>query len=166
MFTDIHYKQASALLDAYKSKGLKLATAESCTGGFIANRITNIPGASAVFLAGLVTYSNEAKQKFLGVRPETLSEHGAVSEPVAREMADGIRARTGADFALSVTGIAGPSGGTLEKPVGTVFIGLSTARGTEVKRMLNEYDRETFKFLTSQQALDMLRRAIIHLADE
>ncbi|HEX7862285.1 MAG TPA: competence/damage-inducible protein A [Verrucomicrobiae bacterium] len=137
-----------------------LALAESCTGGYIANRITNIPGASAIFRASLVTYSNEAKQTFLGVRPEILAEHGAVSEPVAREMAEGARQRTGADFALAVTGIAGPSGGSPEKPVGTVYIALASAAGTEVKKNLNQYDRETFKFLTSQQALDLLRKAL------
>ena len=138
-----------------------VALAESCTGGFIANRLTNVPGASAVFLAGLVTYSNEAKQQFLGVLPATLADHGAVSEATAREMAEGARRRTGADFALSVTGIAGPDGGSDAKPVGTVFIGLATAQKTVVRRQLNRYDRETFKYLTSQQALDQLRRALL-----
>jgi nicotinamide-nucleotide amidase len=137
-----------------------LALAESCTGGYIANRITNIPGASVVFSAGLVTYSNEAKQEFLSVRESTLAQHGAVSEAVAREMAEGARAKTGADYSLSVTGIAGPRGGTPEKPVGTVFIGLATPDRTEVKKNLNQYDRETFKFLTSQQALDLLRKEL------
>ena len=138
-----------------------LALAESCTGGFIANRITNVPGASAVFLAGLVTYANSAKENFLGVKSETLAAHGAVSEPVAREMAEGARGRTGADFAISVTGIAGPSGGTPEKPVGTVFIGLARGGTTIVKQFRNNYDRETFKFTTSQQALDLLRRELL-----
>ncbi len=137
-----------------------LALAESCTGGFIANRITNVPGASAVLLAGLVTYSNAAKQAFLGVKAETLAAHGAVSEAVAREMAEGCRARTGADFALGVTGIAGPSGGTPEKPVGTVFIALASAAGTKVINPVNRYDRETFKYLTCMQALELLRRAL------
>jgi nicotinamide-nucleotide amidase len=137
-----------------------LALAESCTGGFIANRITNVPGASAVLLAGLVTYSNAAKEHFLGVRPETLAAHGAVSEAVAREMAEGARARTGADFALAVTGIAGPGGGTPEKPVGTVFIALASASGTKVINPVNRYDRETFKYLTSLQALELLRRVM------
>lgn len=142
--------------------GRTLALAESCTGGFIANRITNIPGSSAVFLAGLVTYSNEAKQQFLGVKKETLEKHGAVSEPTAREMAEGARAHTGADFAIAVTGIAGPTGGTDEKPVGTVFIALARPSGqTLVKQNRNAYDRETFKFTTSQQALDLLRRELL-----
>jgi nicotinamide-nucleotide amidase len=138
-----------------------LALAESCTGGCIANRITNVPGASAVLLAGLVTYSNTAKQKFLGVQGGTLARHGAVSEPVAREMAEGARRQTGADYALSVTGIAGPSGGTPEKPVGTVFLGLAGPAGTIVERNLNPYDRETFKQVTTQQALEFLRRTVL-----
>ena len=138
-----------------------LALAESCTGGCIANRITNVPGASAVLLAGLVTYSNAAKQKFLGVRAETLDRHGAVSKAVAREMAEGARQQAQADYALAVTGIAGPSGGTAEKPVGTVFMGLAGASGTVVQRQFNPYDRETFKQVTTQQALELLRRAVL-----
>jgi nicotinamide-nucleotide amidase len=138
-----------------------LALAESCTGGCIAHRITNVPGASAVLLAGLVTYSNEAKGKFLGVRAETLAEHGAVSEAVAREMAEGARQQTGADFALSVTGIAGPGGGTPAKPVGTVFIALAKPTGTVVKKNFNPFDRETFKQVTANQALELLRQKIL-----
>ena len=138
-----------------------LALAESCTGGTIANRITNVPGASAVFLAGLITYSNEAKQKFLGVRAETLAAHGAVSEATAKEMADGARRQTGADYAISVTGIAGPGGGTLEKPVGTVWIGIASANGVTAHRRLNAFDRETFKSVTSQHALELLRLTIM-----
>jgi competence/damage-inducible protein CinA-like protein len=134
-----------------------LALAESCTGGGIANRLTNVPGASAVFLGGLVTYSNEAKRKFAGVQAETLAAHGAVSEAVAREMAVGARSRFGADFAIAVTGIAGPDGGTPEKPVGTVFIALAGAFGTVVERRMNAYEREAFKQLTMWQALEMLR---------
>ena len=140
---------------------LTLALAESCTGGGIANRITNVPGASTVLLAGLVTYSNVAKQKFLGVHAATLAQHGAVSEPVAREMAEGARRQAAADYALSVTGIAGPSGGTSDKPVGTVFIGLAGPTGTVVERNFNPFDRETFKQVTSQQALELLRRTIL-----
>ena len=138
-----------------------LAIAESCTGGLISHRITNVPGASAVLLAGMVTYSNEAKQKFLGVGAATLKEHGAVSEAVAVEMARGARERAAADYGLSVTGIAGPAGGTLEKPVGTVFIGVASAEKVLAKKMFNPYDRETFKHVTSQQALDLLRRFVL-----
>jgi len=141
-----------------------LAIAESCTGGLIAHRITNVPGASAVLLAGLVSYSNEAKQRFLGIRADTLKEHGAVSDAVAREMAEGARRQTGADYALSVTGIAGPSGGTRAKPVGTVFMGLATPQGTVVERYRNPYDRETFKEAAAGQALELLRQVILRVA--
>jgi nicotinamide-nucleotide amidase len=138
-----------------------LAIAESCTGGLVNHRITNVPGASAVLLAGMVTYSDEAKQKFLGVSAESLKTHGAVSEPVAQEMARGARERVGSDYGLAVTGIAGPSGGSAEKPVGTVFIGLAGAERLLAKKMFNPYDRETFKQVTSQQALDLLRRFVL-----
>jgi nicotinamide-nucleotide amidase len=137
-----------------------LALAESCTGGCIAHRLTNVPGASAVLPGGLVAYSNEAKQKFLAVRAETLAQHGAVSDAVAREMAEGARRQFAADHAIAVTGIAGPTGGTENKPVGTVFIGLASPGRTVVKKNLNPYDRETFKQVTAQQALDLLRRQL------
>jgi nicotinamide-nucleotide amidase len=155
----------SVIVRLLTEKKKTLALAESCTGGYIANRITNVSGASAVLLASVVTYSNEAKKHFIGVSPDTLAKHGAVSEPVAREMAEGVRHETGADYALSVTGIAGPTGGTSEKPVGTVFVGFASERTTEIKKFLNQYDRETFKFLTSQQALDILRRKVMQLDD-
>ena len=135
-----------------------VALAESCTGGFIAHRLTNVPGASAVLKCGMVTYSNDAKIDLLGVSAEAISEHGAVSEMVARQMAEGARKRCQTDYAIAVTGIAGPTGGTEAKPVGTVFIALADANGTVVKRKLNPFDRETFNSVTSQQALDLLHR--------
>ena len=149
----------------FTARGKTVALAESCTGGFISNRLTNVPGASAVFLGGLVTYSNDAKQTILGVRAETLAAHGAVSEAVAREMAEGAREKLRADFAVSVTGIAGPSGGTPEKPVGTVWMALASDVGTIAKHRVNTWDRETFKFVTSQQALELLRRAVMGVTD-
>jgi len=138
-----------------------LALAESCTGGNIAHRITNVPGASIVFTGGVVSYANAVKEKFIGVKPETLEQHGAVSEAVAHEMALGARERFGADFALAVTGIAGPGGGTPEKPVGTVFIALASAEGVTVKKMLNPWDRLTFKEVTATQSLERLRTYLI-----
>jgi nicotinamide-nucleotide amidase len=133
-----------------------LALAESCTGGYIAHRVTNVPGASAIFTAGFVTYSNAAKQRFLGVRPDTLERNGAVSDPVAREMAEGARRAADTDYAISVTGIAGPGGGTLEKPVGTVFIALAFRGETRAWRRFNAGERLAFKQATSDQALGEL----------
>lgn len=138
-----------------------LAVTESCTGGCLSHRLTNVPGASAVFLAGLVTYSNESKQRQLGVNPETIATNGAVSEAVAREMAEGARRVTGADYALALTGIAGPGGGTEAKPVGTVFMALAGDFPTVVQQKLNISERETFKQVTVNQALEMLRRRIL-----
>lgn len=142
--------------------GLTLAVAESCTGGLLAHRITNIPGASAVFSSGFVTYSNAAKTRDLGVPEALIAEQGAVSAPVAAAMAAGARDRAGADVAVSLTGIAGPTGGSPGKPVGTVFIGLAL-RGLEpeVTRDNCLSDRETFKHLATQRALDLIRRALL-----
>lgn len=138
-----------------------LALAESCTGGFVANQITNVPGASKIFPGGIVAYSNGAKIKFLGVRAGTLARHGAVSEAVAREMAVGARKKFGADFAIAITGIAGPGGGTKSKPTGTVFVALATPEGVEVKRFLNVLNRAAFKKMTAAQALEMLRQRMV-----
>ena len=140
-----------------------LALAESCTGGFIANQITNVPGSSKIFLGGVVAYANEVKQKFLGVRAKTLQRHGAVSHAVAREMAAGARKRFRADFAIAVTGIAGPSGGTKSKPVGTVFIAVAGPFGILVKRKLNRLGREKFKKATANQALNLLETKILQV---
>jgi len=141
--------------------GRTLATAESCTGGSLADRITNVPGASGIFLAGFVTYSNDAKTRALGVPAALIAEHGAVSEPVARAMAEGAMREARSAFALATTGIAGPGGGTPVKPVGTVFIALAAeGRETVVEKQLYPTDRATFKDLTVQRALDMLRGAL------
>jgi len=155
---DQEIEQVVVKLLAQKKKTLALA--ESCTGGGLAQKITDVPGASEIFLGGVVSYANSAKEKFLGVRAETLAAHGAVSEAVAREMAVGAREKFGSDFAIAVTGIAGPSGGTADKPVGTVFIALATANSVAVKKFLNVWDRATFKQVTATQALEWLRRTL------
>jgi len=138
-------------------RGLKLALAESCTGGLISNRITNVPGSSETFLAGLVTYSNQAKTDFLDVPAELIAAHGAVSPEVAEAMAAGAAARTGADAAISVTGIAGPGGGTEEKPVGLVYIGLKTPSGVTSSRHMFGSGRLQIRERSAQTALNILR---------
>ena len=138
-----------------------LALAESCTGGYIAHRLTNVPGASVVFPGGFTTYSNEAKESCLGVPAATLATHGAVSEATARAMAEGARKTLKTTYALAVTGIAGPTGGSAEKPVGTVYMALAGGGPTVAQAHLNRYDRESFKFVTSQQALELLRRRLL-----
>ncbi len=150
------------IIDLLTARHETIATAESCTGGFLAHRLTNVPGASAVFIEGFVTYANEAKMRALGVPAAALEEHGAVSAVVAQAMAEGARRAAGVDHALATTGIAGPGGGSEEKPVGTVFIALATKLGeTIVQRHRFPSDRETFKFLTTQTALDLLRRRLL-----
>jgi nicotinamide-nucleotide amidase len=138
-----------------------LATAESCTGGLLANRITNVPGASSVLLAGYVCYANEAKTDILGIDPKMMEKHGAVSEEVARSMAEGARKRARSTYALATTGIAGPDGGSAEKPVGTVYLALADENGTKVRKLFFPSDRETFKQLVAQVAFEMLRRKLI-----
>ena len=146
--------QARALLAALEARGLTLATAESCTGGLIAAALTAIAGASSVVMAGFVTYSNEAKMRMVGVRAETLAAHGAVSEPVAREMAEGALAAAGVDIALSCTGIAGPGGATPGKPVGLVFIGCARrGAATVVERHVFPGDRMAVRAATVAAAL-------------
>jgi nicotinamide-nucleotide amidase len=152
---------AQVVVRRLTERGQTLAVAESCTGGLLAHRLTNVPGSSAVFLGGLISYSNEAKHRLLGVDPETIARHGAVSEPTARAMAEGARQRLGADYALGITGIAGPGGGTPAKPAGTAFIALASAAPTLVLPLCQPLDRETFKFVTTQQALDLLRRSLL-----
>lgn len=149
-----------ALVRTLASRGQTLALAESCTGGLLAHRITNVPGASDVMTAGYVTYSNQAKQDLLGVRSETLKEYGAVSEAAVREMAEGARKRARTTYALAISGIAGPGGGTPEKPVGTVHLALATPAETTAIQRLNPFDRETFKTVTAQQAFEMLWTAM------
>ena len=138
------------------TRGLTLVTAESCTGGLVAHRITDVPGSSAYFLGGFVAYANEAKEGVLGVRHETLLTHGAVSEETALEMARGARQRLGAGLGISTTGIAGPTGGTPDKPVGLVYVALS-ASGVELcQRYVWQGDRLANKEQSAEAALQLL----------
>ncbi len=138
-----------------------IAVAESCTGGLLAHRLTNVPGSSEVFLADCVVYANQAKIDLLDLDPKLIEQHGAVSERVARAMAEGARTKARSTYALSTTGIAGPSGGSPEKPVGTVYIGLAAPDQTVVKSLFFPSDRETFKQLVAQAAFELLRRKLI-----
>lgn len=138
-----------------------LAVAESCTGGLIAQRLTSVPGSSKYFIEGLVTYSNASKTRLLGVDKKLIKEFGAVSQQVARDMARGVRHKAKTDFGLAVTGIAGPDGGTEEKPVGLVYIALADDAHTEHKKLTLPGDRELIRWRASQAALDMLRRRLI-----
>lgn len=141
-----------------RRRGWRLAVAESCTGGLVGHRITNVPGSSHYFLGGVVAYSNEAKEQFLGVPRETLERYGAVSVETAQEMAAGVCQRFGADLGLGITGIAGPEGGSPDKPVGTVCFGLATATERFARRYQLWGTREWIKLLASQIALDWIRR--------
>lgn len=157
---------ASAAGELLVAAGQTLATAESCTGGLIAKLITDVPGASRYFRGGAVTYANEAKQELTGVSAELLARYGAVSEPVARAMADGARRCFQADFALSVTGVAGPTGGTPEKPVGLVYIGLAGPGGVQVReqRMGGDAPRHLIRARAAWSALNLLRLELLRPA--
>jgi len=144
------------LLALLRERKLTLAFAESCTGGMAAMRVTSVPGSSDVFLGGIVSYANAVKRDILGVPQELLDAHGAVSEPCAAAMAEGVRKRLGAGIAASVTGIAGPGGGTPGKPVGLVFIGVSTPAGTHAARHLFTGDRHAIR----QQAVAAVFAAV------
>jgi len=145
----------------FTEKNLKLATAESCTGGLLADRITDIPGASSYFLEGLVTYHNDAKKNLLGVKEETLQTNGAVSEETAAEMCAALRIMSGADIALSITGIAGPGGGSSDKPVGTVFIGIADKNGISIETKTISGTRRFFKEWVTSVALNSIRLRIL-----
>jgi nicotinamide-nucleotide amidase len=149
---------------ALTERGATLAVAESCSGGLIGHRLTEVPGSSAYFLADYVVYSDAAKRDVLGVSAATLVQHGAVSEEVAREMAAGARRRSGATVAVATTGLAGPDGGTPEKPVGTVCFALSAADQEVSRRHQLWGSRDWVKLLTSQLALDWLRRWALGLS--
>jgi competence/damage-inducible protein CinA-like protein len=143
------------------AKRRTLACAESCSGGLLAHRLTNVPGSSAYFLAGIVAYGNAAKTDLLGVPRSLLLRHGAVSAPVARAMAAGVRRRAKATYGIGITGIAGPTGGTVKKPVGLVYISLAEPDRVEVRKHLFFGGRKEVKFQSSQRALELLRRRLI-----
>ena len=161
IFTDDDKTLEEVLVRLLTEKKQTLATAESCTGGLLANRITNVSGSSRVLLAGYVVYANDAKSDILDVDPKLIDKHGAVSEEVARAMAQGARQRAGSTYALATTGIAGPTGGSEEKPVGTVYVALADENETKVRKLFFPSDRETFKQLVAQVAFEMLRRRLI-----
>ncbi len=146
-----------------RERGRTVATAESCTGGLVAHRLTNVSGSSAYVLGGIVAYANDAKRELLGVNAATLEAHGAVSEETAAEMAAGARRALGADVAISTTGVAGPDGGTAEKPVGTVCLGLASAEETVAARYQLWGTRDWVKLLASQVALEWVRRHLLGL---
>ena len=151
---------AATVLQACDARQLHIAVAESCTGGLLGARLTAIPGSSAVVLGGVIAYSNEVKHGMLGVREETLDAHGAVSKQVVTEMAAGVRRAVGADVGMAITGVAGPGGGTPEKPVGLVWIGVDV-QGT-VNTLGSRFigDRAEIRFRSTQAALDILRRML------
>ena len=153
----------NAVVMALHEKKLTLSAAESCTGGLIAKRITDISGCSDVFFGGCVTYTNDVKRRLIGVRTETLERYGAVSEQTAREMARGVRIATGSDIGISTTGVAGPTGGTAETPVGTVFIGISTSEGESVRRLSlsSMRSREYIRQASATNAFDMVLKAVL-----
>ncbi|MBG09099.1 MAG: damage-inducible protein CinA [Halobacteriovoraceae bacterium] len=158
LFSEEEGPFAKGLIESLINSKETLSIAESCTGGFIGHLITEVPGSSQAFNLGVTTYSNESKIKLLGVKEETLSKHGAVSEATVIEMAEGIRKLSQATYGLSVSGIAGPDGGTPDKPVGTIFIALSKEDKTETKKLSLLFGREKNKILSAFSALDLLRR--------
>ena len=147
---------AENLVELLKARGLVCATAESCTGGGVGSAITGVPGSSAVFAGGVISYSNEVKRDVLGVSAESLDKYGAVSPQVAAQMADGVRRLLKTDLAVSLTGIAGPDGGSDEKPVGLVWFGLSTPSGTRTEKCLFRGDRAQVRAQAVVHALGML----------
>ena len=145
---------AQSVIDILKEKNLTLSTAESCTGGMIGELITSVSGASEVYGFGFITYANEAKEKILGVKHETLEEFGAVSEETAREMALGAKKVSGSDIAVSVTGIAGPGGGTKEKPVGLVYTAICYGEAVKVTKLLLKGDRDAVRRQTCEKVFE------------
>jgi nicotinamide-nucleotide amidase len=154
-------RPAAAVIDELRRRGMKIAVAESCTGGLVTARLVDVPGASDVVLEGVVAYSNEAKMRRLGIEPETIDRHGAVSLETAAALARGARKSSGADIGVGVTGVAGPSGGTAEKPVGLVWFAVADTRGTTTRRAQFRGSRDEVRERAARTALDMVRRRLI-----
>ena len=152
--------QAERLVELLKARGVTCATAESCTGGGVGSAITDVPGASDVYLGGVVSYANKVKCDVLGVSYETLERFGAVSSETAAQMANGVRRLTGADIAVSTTGIAGPGGGSADKPVGLVWFGLASATGVTTEKVVFPGSREDVRNAAVEHALGLLLSAI------
>jgi competence/damage-inducible protein CinA-like protein len=161
IYTEDHRSLQLVVGELLKHSGKRIAVAESCTGGLLGHRITDAPGSSTYFERGVVVYSNQAKIELLNVPEEMIVQHGAVSEPVAKAMAEAIRKLAKVDYGISITGIAGPDGGSEEKPVGTVFVGLSDDGATSVERFCFPGNRERIKFMSSQAALNLLRLKLL-----
>jgi nicotinamide-nucleotide amidase len=159
-FSETDRTIAEIVLDLCRTRGLTLATAESCTGGMVAARLTGVPGASDVFIGGVVAYANAAKANELGVPQEVLDLHGSVSAETAAAMARGVRARLGADIGVAVTGVAGPDGGTEEKPVGLVFVHAAGPDGEEARRTELPGDREMIRGRATAASLHLVRRLL------
>jgi nicotinamide-nucleotide amidase len=157
---------AALVLDEARTRGLRLAVAESCTGGLLGARLTDIPGSSEVFVGGVIAYADDVKSELLDVPPALISEHGAVSEPVARAMALGAGRRFGVGAALSITGIAGPGGGSPAKPVGTVWIGSVLDDVAETRRILFAGSRPEIRARAAQAALFLLHRRLSRVGPE
>jgi nicotinamide-nucleotide amidase len=157
---------AELVLEHSQAAGLRVATVESCTGGLVGARLTDVPGSSDVYVGGVVAYSDELKRSALGVSSETLRAHGAVSEETAAAMAEGARTRLGADVGVAVTGIAGPGGGTPEKPVGLVYIHVEAPQGVVAWKGRLPGDREAVRSRATAMALHLLRRLLAQSRDE
>jgi len=152
---------AASILDLCRERSLTIAVGESCTGGLLGARLTAIGGSSDVVVGGVIAYRNDVKVAQLGVDPGTLAAHGAVSEPVALQMARGARERLGADVGIGITGVAGPGGGSPEKPVGTVWVALDLGGDNRAQKLVLIGDRAEIRYRATQAALDMLRRALL-----
>jgi nicotinamide-nucleotide amidase len=157
---------AERVLQLLRERKATLATAESCTGGLIASMLTRIPGSSDGFRAGFVTYADDIKQSVLGVSPESLATEGAVSESVVRQMATGAMERSGADYAIAVSGIAGPDGGTRDKPVGTVWLAWGDRQAIRTRCLCWPVERTLFQTMIAAAGLDMIRRHLLGIEEE